>query len=131
MTDQPEPIAPAIVDRGMEEAAQALLSGDVVPMGRVEELLAAIQGPAVRAVLEARIEQIVRHGHDRDFDADLPPGKLPALAQQFAGLAKENIDAIPERRDFNVARRRLARAGALCLAAIDRLDMASQTDRRG
>jgi hypothetical protein len=93
-----------------------------VPLARTDELLAALQGPAMRAVMEMRVEQIVRHGHTADNDAMLPIGWLPRDAQDTVQAARDLMIAGPERRDLGTARRRLVKAAAILLAAIDRLD---------
>lgn len=118
----------AIVNQAVEEAGQSLFAAADVPLARTDELLAAVQGPAIRAVLEARIEQIVRHGHDREHDEMLPITRLPQLAREQLSMALDTSLTAGERRDLRVARRRLARSAAMCLAAIDRLDML--TDKR-
>lgn len=100
------------------------------PMARVGELLAAIQGPALRAVLDARIEQIVKHGHDAEHDQMQPIGQLPKLARETAAMAMDTLGG-DERRNIPVARRRLARAAAICMAAIDRLDMIKEEGSAG
>lgn len=120
MMDLP-PGTHAIVDQAVEEAAQNLFAAADLPLARSGELLAALQGPAVRAVLEARIEQIVKHGHDATHDADLPIGWLPRHAREMMQMALDCLH--PVKPDLPVARRRVARAAALCLAAIDRIDV--------
>lgn len=116
----------AIVDEAVEEAAQTIFSAADVPLARAGELLAAIQGPAMRAVMEMRIEQIVKHGHTAEGDRMLPISLLPDEARKMAAAACDLIVATGERRNLPVARKRLARAAALCMAAIDRLDVAMQ-----
>lgn len=112
----------AIVDAGVEEAAQSLFSAADVPLARKDELLAAVQGPAVRAVLDKRVEQMVQHGHTLEGDLDLPVGWLANDARIRLQSALDVINAGPGRRDLKVARRRVVTAAAMCLAAIDVLD---------
>lgn len=112
----------AIVDEAMDEAAQSLFSAAGVPMACTDELLAAVQGPAVRAVLEARIEQIVKHGHSVESDLDLPIGWLPDKVRTTAMAAAEVLSGLNPHRDLRLARRRMVVAVAIGLAAIDVLD---------
>ena len=125
----------AIVDEAVDEAAQTLFSAadggsasgqsslsELIPLARTAELLAALQGPAVRSVLELRLEQMVKHGHTLEGDLDLPHGWLANDARIRLQSALDLINAGPERRNLPVARRRVAAAAALCLAAIDVLD---------
>jgi hypothetical protein len=111
----------ALVEQAAEEAAQSLFSASDVPLARAEEILAAIQGAAVRSVLEARIEQIVKHGHTAQVDARQPLGMLPREAKDRLQMGCDCLGG--ERRNLPVARRRFARAAALLLAAIDQIDL--------
>lgn len=131
MTDPLPAGTDAIVDDAMDEAAQSLFAAAHVPLARTPELLAAIQGRAVRAVLEARIEQIVKHGHDREHDAMLSIVRLPDLAIEVARIARSRIGVTGTDRNLVAARRGLARAAAICLAAIDRLDMINGDEDAG
>ncbi|HVM38311.1 MAG TPA: hypothetical protein VM265_07995 [Sphingomicrobium sp.] len=112
----------ALVDQAVDEAAQTLFGAADVPIARRGELLAALQGPAVRSVLELRLEQMVKHGHTLEGDLDLPIGWLANDARIRLQSALDVINAGPERRNLPVARRRVATAAALCLAALDVLD---------
>jgi hypothetical protein len=114
----------AIVEQAAETAAQTLFSAADVPLARAEELLEAIQGTAVRAVLEMRIEQMVKHGHTAAKDDDLPIGWLPREARDYAAIAMHCVGTTAKDRNLPRARRSLAKTAALCLAAIDRLDRA-------
>jgi hypothetical protein len=84
MTDPIPSGTRAIVDQAVEEAAQTLFSAADVPLARTDELLAAIQGPSLRAVLEFRVEQIVKHGYTAENDAMLPLLWLPRQATDYA-----------------------------------------------
>jgi hypothetical protein len=90
----------------------------------LDELLNAAQGPAIRDVVEMRTQQIARYGHTREADADLPLDQLPREAAQRIQTAVERIRATEERRSLPGARVALVRAAAMCLAAVDRLDLA-------
>lgn len=134
MTDQTSGVASQqgpkgdreIVDEALNHAAQSLFSAADVPLARAEELLAALTGSAVRAVLEARIEQIVKHGHDAASDAMLPLGMLPREAKDRLQMGCDCLYG--ERRNLPVARRRFARAAALLLAAIDQIDLQMRSE---
>lgn len=122
MTEGMPPGNKAIVDAAVDEAAQTLFTAADVPLARADELLAAIQGPAVRAVLEMRVEQMVKHGHTLDADLDLPLYWLVQDARIRLQSAVDLINAGPQRRNLPVARLRVVRALAVGLAAIDVLD---------
>jgi hypothetical protein len=100
-----------------------------VPLLQVEALLAALAGPAVAAVLEARFRQIVHDHHDADSDDMLPLCWLPKKARDFASIAVDRLGGIDGQRDFPKGRRRLANVAALALASIDRLDRATKSGR--
>ena len=112
----------AIVQDGLDEAAQSLFSAADVPLAKAEELRAAVTSPAVRAVLEMRIEQMVKFGHSLEGDLDLPIGWLPMEARQDLQIAADCINAKEPDRNLVRARARIVRAAAMCLAAIDVLD---------
>ncbi len=115
--------AQSATDAALKDSAQILLGMADVPIAQADELMAAVQGPAVRAAIEARVEQIVKHGHDREYDSMLAIGHLPRVARGLILDAMDLIDGTVERRNLPVAMRRLARASAVCMAAIDRLEM--------
>lgn len=112
----------AIVDQAVEEAAQSIFSAADIPLARTEELLAALQGPAMRAVCAMRIEQMVKHGHSTESDAVLPLLWLPRQAQSHALMACERIGVTGHGRNLDGAKKALARCAALCLAAYDRVE---------
>lgn len=112
----------SIVQASLDEARQTLFSAADVPLASTEELLAAISGPALNAVLEARIEQIVKHGHTPAQDAAMPLKVLPHHARSMILDATDLMDP-GCRRNLTVARRRIAKAAAMLLAAIDRIDV--------
>jgi hypothetical protein len=111
-----------IVQDGLDEAVQSLFSAADVPLVRADELRAAVTGPALKSVLEIRIEQMVKHGHTLELDLDLPLGWLVNDALQRLRAALDVINGGPDRRNLKVARRRVATAAALLLAGIDVLD---------
>lgn len=109
------------VDQAVDEAAQILVDGNA-PLSRAAELLAALQGPAVRAVLEKRAEQIVSHGKSLQQDLEYPPCWLANNARARLQDAVDAINAAPAKRDLVLARRRTVAALAVGLAAVDVLD---------
>lgn len=111
----------AIVQDGLDHASQSLFSAADVPLASADELRALVTSPAVRAVLEKRIEQVVKHGHTAESDARLALEKLPQEARSRTLMAIEVLHG--EHRNLPVARNRLATAAAQLLAAIDRLDL--------
>ena len=76
------------------------------------------------AIFAERERQVERFGHDADHDAMLPLHHLPEKAREFTAIACDCIRGTVAHRDLARARKKLAEAGALCAAAIDRLDAA-------
>lgn len=121
-----------IVQAGLDEGRQTLFDcggpsaptgppmAEIVPLARTDELLLAVSGPAVKAVLEKRIEQMVKFGHTVEGDLDLPLGWLPNDARIRLQSACDAINS--GERNLQLARRRVVTAAALCLAAIDVID---------
>src|SRR5688572_1972686 len=89
----------------------------------LDEIDNAIRGPAVRGAIDMRLEQLLKHGHDSEHDMMLPLDQLPRLARERAIMAIEQISGTGEKQNLPVARRNLLRAAAICLAAVDRLDV--------
>lgn len=112
----------SIVDGALDEARQTLFSAADVPLASAEELVAIVTAASVRAMLEARIDQVVKHGHTPEQDANLPLKILPCHARSSIVDTLDLLDRGP-RQNLHVARRRLAKAGAILLAAIDRIDV--------
>lgn len=108
-----------IVSFAVEDAAQAVIQPDI-PLALVPELLAALQGPGMRAVMAKRVDQIARRGHSADNDDMLPLGWLPMEARQAFERARDHLSG--EHRDLARVRGLLVEAAAVGLAAIDRLD---------
>lgn len=89
----------------------------------LDEIANAVRGPAVQLAIDMRIEQIVKYGHDAEHDAMQAIDALPRLAAERLIHARDQILATGERRNLPVAKLNLARAAAMCLAAIDRIDV--------
>ncbi len=117
-----------LLDAATEDGAQAVRTGPDFPPEKLPEILAAIQGPAVRAALEMRIGHFAR-GHDAEHDSFLPIEALPRLAREFGMAAIDQLTGTSEKQNLPVARKNLARMAAAALAGIDRLDMV--LNRRG
>lgn len=113
----------AIVDQAVEEGAQTIFSAADVPLARTDELTAAVQGPAARAVLEARIRHIVKNGHTAAADAELEPYRLLDKAVEMMRVARARCGVTDTNAaSLGGARKTAADACALGLAAIDRID---------
>lgn len=91
----------------------------------LDEIVNALRGPALQDVVDMRLEQIVKHGHDAEHDGMLALDQLPRMARDFGLHAIEQITATGEKRNLRVARKNLVRMAATALAAIDRLDAAT------
>ena len=121
MTDS-IPGAKRLVDEALDEGAQAIVNS-AAPLARTDELVAAVQGPAVRAVLDARIRHIVKNGHTVEADVRLEPYQLLDKTVEKMRIARARVgvlDVTPE--SLAAARKALADGCALGLAAIDRID---------
>jgi len=121
---EPIPGTASIVQAGLDEAVQSLFDVADAPLASAEELRRAVTSPAVKAVLEMRIEQMVKHGHTAENDDSLPIGWLPKEARDYAGIALNCIGPTASERNLPRALKSLARTAALCLAAYDRIDRA-------
>jgi hypothetical protein len=110
----------AIVDDAIAEAAQSLFTAADVPLARTDELLAALQGPAVRSVFETRIAQILKHGYSVEGDRKLPLGWFGKEARETLQASADVL--VGERKNLKVARKRAVIAAAFILVFIDRID---------
>jgi hypothetical protein len=120
MMDMP-PGSQSIVQDGLDHAAQSLFSAADVPLARAEDLRSAVTSAAVRQVLEMRLEQIVKHGHTPERDAELAMRHLPANARSMIIDSMDLLEG--PHRNLVVAKRRLAKAAAMLIAAIDRVSV--------
>lgn len=75
----------------------------------------------VQKILEQRLEQIERHGHDDAADALRSPAELIHLAKIILTEAAD-VCHPGDRCNLDVAHRRLARAGAMVLAIMRRIN---------
>jgi hypothetical protein len=113
-----------LVDEALEETAAAVLRDSGAPIVRAEELLAALTGPAMRAIMEMRIEQIVKFGHTAETDVMHPITWLPKQTIDQAQMAHARIGVTEAGRNLPAAMKASARAGACAAASIDRVLMA-------
>lgn len=74
---------------------------------------------ALALVLEARREQIEKHGHDETADAGKSPHELAEIGRRYVQEAIEILHP-GDRQNLDVGIKRLARGGAMMLAAIER-----------
>lgn len=82
-----------------------------------------VECPHLGAVIRERVAQLDAHGHMPEADAELPLHALPHKALDYLQIALECTQGIRGQRDLPRARKKLAQAAALCLAALDRLDL--------
>lgn len=92
---------------------------------------------AMARVLATRMDQIARWGHTPDQDARLPLVTLPEHARAYVVAAVEDLQfGGRSKKGRDRALHNLERAGAMILAAIDRLqaedarEMAAMTEPR-
>jgi len=82
---------------------------------------------AMEDVLAERMRVILDFGHTPEKDLQLPLAWLPQEARNYLTDAIDEAHRGPDRHA--IARRKLIKAGALLLAAIDRLDAEPRHDR--
>lgn len=87
--------------------------------------------PALSDVLRERARHADELGYDRDHDDGLQVEFLPCQALRRMTIAVDRINPNNARRDLEGGRKALVQAGALILAAIDRLDRAIGTEEPG
>lgn len=81
---------------------------------------AALDGPGLRGIIAERREQLAK-GYDGEHDALLPLDALPRRARDYLDIANDCLRGINGEQDLKRAARKLAQAGALIMAAIDRV----------
>jgi len=106
-------------------ALKAMMAADP-PLERGAELARAVAGEALQAVVAERVRQIAVHGYTAEHDAALQRRQLPARARSMIIVAMDRLSA----GDLAVARRKLAKAAAVLMAAIDRLDLQMRLERK-
>jgi hypothetical protein len=103
-----------------DTAIQSLKESDA-RLFQADDMVALVTGPALKAIVAARVDQVAKHGHTPDRDADLPLKHLPHHARS---MLLDTVDLLEgPHRNLVVARRRLAKAAAMLMAAIDRVDL--------
>ncbi|MEZ5688722.1 MAG: hypothetical protein R3E21_08085 [Caenibius sp.] len=95
---------------------------------QILDLPTAVPVGAMEDVMTMREEQIVKFGHTPEQDAMLPAHYLPKQARGYLEHAIDELTIGPEGWEAR-ARKRLIRAAALILAAIDRLDADTNSTR--
>lgn len=130
-------IAPGIFATGeaaltalAEDAAVQSLKHSDAPIAIADELVAAVTGPTLQAIVAQRVALIADKGHTADADDFLPIGWLPMEADQALHLARQLMGADPQTRDLVAARAKLVEAVAFGMAAIDRLDRGMKQGER-
>lgn len=119
------------VDAAARDAALRSLAECDAPIRRADELVGAVAGDALKAVVAMRVEQIVKHGHTVEDDMMLPLLWLPRQIKQHAEVACARIGVTGTDRNLVAAKRHLAITAALCLAAIDRITVAIERKEEG
>jgi hypothetical protein len=102
-----------------DAAIQTVARSDA-PISDADDLVAAVTGAALQAVVAARVRLFVQ-GHTPSADELLPILWMPFEAQQHAALASAQIGLTAQGRDLAAAEASLALTAATCMAAIDRL----------
>ena len=82
---------------------------------------AVLPSAAIEDIVAMRLRQIVSFGHSPEQDDQLPLITLPNQARSYVCDAQD-IMMRKERRFLTQARAKLVRAGAMIIAAIDRID---------
>ena len=95
---------------------------------QILDLPPAVPLGALEDIMSMREEQIVKFGHTPEQDAMLPAHYLPKEARAYLDHAIDELMIGPEGWEAR-ARKRLIRAAALILAAIDRLDAATNSTK--
>jgi hypothetical protein len=119
---QPEQPPLELTQRVRDVAIQALGETDA-RLHQSDELVAAITGSALKAIVAARAG-LFTAGHTPDNDEMLPIPWLPFEVQQHAAFASAKIGLTGKDRDLPAAEQLLAVTAAYCMAAIDRLRLA-------
>ena len=102
-------------------ATYAPVAAPLVSMPAHEAVLAERAPAAWSAVLDERRRQIAQFGHTPQADAALPLKQLPREAARFVSMAVEDCQF--QREGWRIAaRKHLVRAGAMILAAMDRIE---------
>lgn len=104
-------------DEGEAAAAIAELDRE---LALFDKILRKGGSPAVIAILRARREQIEQHGHSIEADDKQPIERLVDVAQRYVINSRELVRPGPT-EDLDIAEKRLARAGGVILAAIERV----------
>jgi hypothetical protein len=83
-------------------------------------LVRVMQCEALCVTNKYRIEQIVKHGHSDEADANEPVSRLPKAARDLTNAALEDL-MLPKETGIPLAYKRMAKAAAMLLAGMDRI----------
>ncbi|HEV2746298.1 MAG TPA: hypothetical protein VGW34_03245 [Allosphingosinicella sp.] len=127
---EPPPVAPFLVPQPPERP-------DAAPLrAAFPEIAAIIASPAADAFVGRRVEQLVRHGHGPAGDAARALHELPGKARDYVAAAVDHVrfdqgEPIAGRNAQRaIALRQIETAGALLLAAHDRIRAAIEAASR-
>ncbi|HYD38083.1 MAG TPA: hypothetical protein VEA60_10740 [Allosphingosinicella sp.] len=98
------------------------------PDGWRGDLSAIFRSPAPAAFLDARVDQLLRHGHSPAGDLEAPLDRLVRAADERLRHALEKLS--PAGGDLAYALRKVEIAGACLLAAHDQLSARLAAERR-
>lgn len=87
----------------------------------MSDLRQMLEGAAIAAVLQERVAQCDRYGHDPLAERELPPHYLTNRATEFGKSARDRSQPGSQQHLIG-ARKKAVQAAALWLAAIDVLD---------
>ncbi|WP_397604995.1 hypothetical protein [Sphingorhabdus sp.] len=79
-----------------------------------------LKGEALCRVNTLRIEQITKFGHTDEADANEPVNRLPKFAREEINAALEDL-MMPRETGIPLAYKRMAKAAAMLLAGMDRI----------
>lgn len=108
------------LDAATRDAAVQSLKDSTAPIASAGDLVAAVTGAALKAIVAARVKLFL-DGHTPENDEFLPVNWLPFEVQQHGALAAAQIGLTGKDRDLPAAEASLALAAACAMAAIDRL----------
>jgi hypothetical protein len=114
------------------DAAVQALGQTPAPLSLQDELLAAVTGSALRAVVAMRVDQIAKHGHTAEDDGMLPPASLLNTAKSILTSAIALTSGYDrDLSELERGQRCAAKAAAMCMAAHDRIGLAIRESNGG
>lgn len=116
------PTRPGVIKTELEAAAEP--TGQEARAALIDDpIVRMIEGRALSEVIRERVAQLEKFGHGLARDAAQPLDELPRKASEYLRDGLELIRGTVRGQDLDGARRKLVRATALGLAALDRLAM--------